>query len=70
EVWRPALFARGGDGGAPSPPAQGGTSLRTLIERAVTYADELLATHEVAPLSDDAEREIEAILAAHAARRA
>jgi len=73
EVWRPALFARGGDGGAPSPPAQGGAGEAPsppLIERAVTYADELLATHEVAPLSDDAEREIEAILAAHAARRA
>jgi trimethylamine---corrinoid protein Co-methyltransferase len=60
EIWRPALFARGGgEAGAPK---------ASLLERAVARAHELLATHEVTPLSDDAEREIEAILAAHAAR--
>ena len=61
EVWRPALFARGGgEAGAPA---------RTLLERAVERANELLATHEVIPLGESAEHEIEAILAAHAARR-
>ena len=60
EVWRPALFSRGGgEAGAPRAP---------LLKRAVARADELLATHEVAPLSEDAEREIAAILASHADR--
>ena len=61
EVWRPALFARGGgEAGAPA---------QTLLERAVERANELLATHEVTPLGEAAEHEIETILAAHAARR-
>jgi hypothetical protein len=36
----------------------------------VAYARNLLATHEVAPLSDDAERAIDAIVARHEAARA
>ncbi len=59
EVWRPALFARGGAAGAQK---------RPLLERAVARANELLATHEVTPLDEEADREIEAILTAHAAR--
>jgi hypothetical protein len=31
----------------------------------VARARDLLATHEVAPLSEDAEREIDAVVAAH-----
>lgn len=62
EVWRPTLFARGGgEAGAPN---------ESLLERAVARAHELLEAHQVPPLAEDAEREIEAILAAHAARRA
>jgi trimethylamine--corrinoid protein Co-methyltransferase len=59
EVWRPALFARGAGEGA----------RRTLLERAVERANDLLGSHEVAPLGEPAEREIETILGAHEARR-
>jgi trimethylamine:corrinoid methyltransferase-like protein len=61
EVWRPALFARGG--------GEAGAPLRPLLERAVEYAHGLLGSHAVAPLDESAEREIDAILAAHEARR-
>jgi trimethylamine---corrinoid protein Co-methyltransferase len=56
EVWRPAVFRRGPDEASAAP--QG-----ALLERAVARAHELLATHDVLPLDDPAEREIEAILA-------
>ncbi len=61
EVWRPALFARSG--------AEAASHGESLLERAVARANELLATHEVTPLGEGAEREIEAVLAAYAARR-
>ena len=56
EVWQPDVFQR------ESFEECAGT---TLVERALARADELLATHEVAPLPDDAEREIERVIARH-----
>jgi len=63
EVWRPKVFQRGSweEYAAPG---------HTLIEEAVEYAKNLLATHEVAPVSDDAGRAIDAIVARHEAARA
>jgi trimethylamine--corrinoid protein Co-methyltransferase len=62
EVWRPEVFQRGTfeEHRAPG---------RSLLEEAVARARHLLATHEVAPLSDDAEREIEAVIANRKAAR-
>jgi trimethylamine:corrinoid methyltransferase-like protein len=62
EVWRPQVFQRGAfeEHNAPG---------HTLIEEAVARARHLLATHEVIPLNDGAEGEIEAILAHHKAAR-
>jgi len=62
EVWRPQVFQRGSteDHSAPG---------RSLIEEAVERARYLLATHAVAPLSPDAEAEIDAIAARHEAAR-
>ena len=42
---------------------------RTLVADAVQRAHELLATHEVEPLPDDADRHIDAVIGAHVARR-
>ena len=58
EIWRPQVFQRGSYEEYQAPG-------RSLLEEAVARARELLATHEVAPLSDDAEREIDAVVAAH-----
>ena len=58
EIWRPQVFQRGSYEEYQAPG-------RSLIEQAAARARELLATHEVAPLSDDAEREIDAVVAAH-----
>lgn len=63
EVWRPASFQRGTF-------EEFAGSGRSLLEQAVARAEALIATHEVTPLSEAAEREIDAIVAAHAARRA
>ncbi len=62
EVWRPQVFQRGSpeDHSAPG---------RSLIEEAVERARYLLATHAVAPLSPEAEAEIDAIAARHEAAR-
>jgi trimethylamine:corrinoid methyltransferase-like protein len=62
EVWRPQVFQRGSFEEY-QPPG------RSLIEEAVGRARELLATHDVAPLPEDAAREIAAIVARHEAAR-
>jgi trimethylamine--corrinoid protein Co-methyltransferase len=62
EVWRPQVFQRGSYEEYQAPG-------RSLIEEAVARARELLATHEVTPLSEDAEREIDALVAAHEGAR-
>ncbi len=69
EVWRPAVFARGAaaTAGLASTAAAGPAS--AVLARAVERAEQLLATHEVAPLDEAAEREIAAVLVAHEARR-
>ena len=38
---------------------------RTLIQDALERAHELLATHEVQPLTDDVERHIDEVIADH-----
>jgi trimethylamine--corrinoid protein Co-methyltransferase len=48
DVWRPAVFRRDRPG--------------SVVDAAVERAHELLATHEVPPLDDDAERHIEAVI--------
>jgi len=53
EVWQPALWQRG-----PFEQYQG----RPLAEEAAARADELLRTHEVAPLADDVAAEIDAVI--------
>ena len=62
EVWRPQVFQRGSfeDQSTPGP---------SLIEAAVERARDLLATHTVAPLSAEADAEIDAIAARHEAAR-
>lgn len=71
EVWRPAVYARGGaSASAGSAPRAAAGPASAVLARAVERAEQLLATHEVAPLGEAAEREIDAILAAHEARRA
>lgn len=62
EVWRPSVFQRGSFDEFTGPG-------RSLIEQTVARAEELLATHQVAPLDEAAEQEIDRTLAAHAARR-
>lgn len=61
EVWRPAAFQRGTFEEFTGPG-------RSLLEQAVARAEELLATHEVTPLGEAAERELDSIVAAHTAR--
>ncbi len=58
EVWRPQVFQRGSFEEYQAPG-------RTLLEEAVARARDLLAGHEVAPLAEDAAREIDAVVAAH-----
>jgi trimethylamine---corrinoid protein Co-methyltransferase len=60
EVWRPAVFQRGTFEEYRGKP---------LVEQAVARAHELLATHEVAPLSDETEKRIDAVIRAHVAAR-
>jgi trimethylamine--corrinoid protein Co-methyltransferase len=62
EIWRPQVFQRGSFEEYQAPG-------RSLLEEAVARAHELLASHEVAPLSDDAERTIDAVVARHEAAR-
>ena len=62
EIWRPQVFQRGSFEEHQAPG-------RSLIEEAVQRAHELLASHEVAPLAEDAAREIAAIVARHEAAR-
>jgi len=62
EIWRPQVFQRGSFEEHQAPG-------RSLLEEAVARAHELLASHEVAPLSDDAERTIDAVVARHEAAR-
>jgi len=57
EAWQPALWQRG-----PFEQYEG----RPLVEEAVARADELLATHEVRPLPDDVEAEIDAVIERYA----
>jgi trimethylamine--corrinoid protein Co-methyltransferase len=54
DVWQPGVMRRG------TYEASGG---RTLIQDALERARELLATHEVQPLSDDVERHIDQVIA-------
>ena len=54
EVWRPAAFQRG---------TFEEFAQRPLAEAAAGRAREIIATHEVAPLSDDAERCIDEVIA-------
>jgi trimethylamine---corrinoid protein Co-methyltransferase len=54
ELWRPAVYQRG--------PFEEYHE-RSLVEDAVARARELLVTHEVPPLDDDAEKEIARIIA-------
>ena len=62
EIWRPEVFQRGSFEEHQAPG-------RSLLEEAVARAHHLLATHEVAPLSEDAQREIAAVVARHEAAR-
>ena len=62
EIWRPQVFQRGSFEEYQAPG-------RSLVEEAVARAHELLANHEVAPLSDEAERTIDAVVARHEAAR-
>jgi trimethylamine---corrinoid protein Co-methyltransferase len=62
EIWRPQVFQRGSFEEHQAPG-------RSLIEEAVQRAHDLLAGHEVAPLAEDAAREIAAIVARHEAAR-
>ena len=56
ELWRPALFRRG--------PWEE-YAARPLAAEAAERARELIATHEVPPLADDVEREIDDIIASY-----
>jgi trimethylamine--corrinoid protein Co-methyltransferase len=58
EVWRPEVFQRGTFEEFKDTP---------LVEQAVERAREVLAGYEPAPLSDDAERHIDAVIAGYAA---
>jgi len=62
EIWRPQVFQRGSFEEHQAPG-------RSLIEEAVQRAHDLLDGHEVAPLAEDAAREIAAIVARHEAAR-
>ena len=59
EVWRPRAFRRSG----PDGPAG-----RALAEEAAARAREIIATHEVPPLAEDAERAIDAVVERFARR--
>lgn len=61
EVYRPAVFRKG-----TFEEYRG----ETLVAEALERARDLLATHEVAPLNEDAERRIDEVVAAWAATRA
>jgi len=58
EVWRPAVFRRG-----TFEESKG----KSLVEAAVERAHAVLAAHEPAPLPDDVERHIDAVIAGYAA---
>jgi trimethylamine--corrinoid protein Co-methyltransferase len=60
EVWRPVVFQRG---------TFEEFKNRTLVADALQRAHGLLATHEVEPLPEDADRHIDAVIGAHVARR-
>lgn len=61
EVWRPQVFQRG--------PYETYAAPDSLVEDALERARELLASHQVEPLADEAEREIDRVIAGFSAKR-
>jgi trimethylamine:corrinoid methyltransferase-like protein len=55
DIWQPNVLRRG---------AFQSYRGRTLVDEALARARELLATHEVVPLSDETERHLDSVIAA------
>lgn len=60
ELWEPRLLRRG---------AVGGKVSRSLVHEAAEVARDLMATHEVAPVTDEARRHARAVIAGFAAAK-